>query len=224
MPTTRNSPSSSCSTRTSSASVSSEPPSPAGRGWRAGARPPPPFIGPTRSSTPSSRSAMLRRDVAVVEALRGAGGDRVGEQHRVGEAVDGDLAAGGERAERAAEDRAQQLRRCRPGSRSASACRRRPACGRSASSSSRACSGRCMRISVPRSTPPLISKLLERAAIRVSPIRRLGRSTSGRGPDPDAEVADDDGEPVELRRPPRSRADPARPPGRRGRRRSCRPR
>ena len=48
-------------------------------------------------------------------------------------------------------------------------------------SSLRRRSGRCIRISVPRSTPPLISKLLESAAIRVRPIRRLGRSTSGRG-------------------------------------------
>ena len=121
------------------------------------------------------------RDVAVAEALRGAGGDRVAEQHRVGEAVDGDLAAGGEGAEGAAEDRRDQLRVADPhlgllGGAAATA-----VLARRVLVASRAASGRCMRISVPRSTPPLISKLLERAAIRVRPIRRLGRSTSGRG-------------------------------------------
>ena len=52
---------------------------------------------------------MLKRNWPSVEAARGAGGDRVAEQHRVGEAVDGDRAAGGEGAQGAAEDRADQV-------------------------------------------------------------------------------------------------------------------
>ena len=56
--------------------------------------------------------------MAVLEALRGAGGDRIAEQHRVGEAVDGDLVAGGEGAEGAAEDRRRPARAGRPASRS----------------------------------------------------------------------------------------------------------
>ena len=132
------------------------------------------------SSTPSARSAMLRRDVAVGEALGSAGGDRVAEQHRVGESVDADFAAGGESAEGAAENRPESS-----GGPTRTGSRRAPAAGREppsdSASPSRACSGRCMRISVPRSMPPLISKLLESAAIRVRPMRRLGRSTSGRG-------------------------------------------
>ena len=41
----------------------------------------------------------------------GGGRDRVGEEHRVGDPVDRDLVAGGERGQRPAQDRAEQLRR-----------------------------------------------------------------------------------------------------------------
>ena len=54
------------------------------------------------------------RDVAVGEADGGGGGDRVAQQHRVGEAVDADLLARGEGAEDAGEDRLHQLRRTDP--------------------------------------------------------------------------------------------------------------
>ena len=56
----------------------------------------------------------VQRDVAVGEASRRPGGDRVAEQHRVGEAVDADFLARGEGAEHAGENGAHQLGRADP--------------------------------------------------------------------------------------------------------------
>ena len=58
------------------------------------------------------------------------------------------------------------------------------------------CRGTRIETSVPRSRPPEIAKLLERAAISDRPSRRLGALTSACGRMPRPCIADDDGEAV----------------------------
>ncbi len=154
---------------------------PAARGWPAAARAPPPLIGPTRSSRPSSRSAMLsetwpsskpRGALAEIASLSSIVSERRSTviSRRAAKAPRARLRIGATRSGWPTRIAAASSTAADP---AGAGCR--------SGAPSMACSGRCMRISVPRSTPPLISKLLERAAIRVRPIRRLGRSMSGRG-------------------------------------------
>ena len=140
--------------RTSSASVSSEPPTSGSERLARRLSAAPLRIGPTVSSTPSGRSAMLSCTWPSAKPRGAAGGDRVGEQHRVGDPVDGDLVAGGERGQRAAQHRPEELRRADPqlgrlGHRRAAAVRVRS----SSADRPASCSGRCMRISVPALDP-----------------------------------------------------------------------
>ena len=161
-------------------------------------------------------------DAAVGEAAGGRGRDRVGEQDRVGDAVDG-------RSRRAASAPTTRREHRARAARGADADLGRGRVGVGPPSPAAAASAppplqrQAHRTSVPRPSPPEIAKLLESAAISERPSPQAGALDVGAGLMP---------APLSLTvtvSPSASgtastRAARAHPPGRRGRRRSCRPR